>query len=1343
MKRKLVRYIGVLLFSLIVTLSLCGGSVHAAEKDAIDNDYSIKGLYDKATGKDKLDKKIEETKETDPTYKEKKKKEKTKQTKKKAYAFTLFKDSKKNQKLMYYKAQTGTKAPTVESKIEKASSNKQEGTEYASFLHSLDAWNLYNVQSTQQDSLIYWFIAFVKGFYGTILLGCFKLLTGLEAIKNLFADLMDQINVWKFITDEGSSIPKDSPFYFLHWVVDIYHKLTNFAKVAIALFLGWIAFMLASGVGKAKMRGHYAKNNLLKVLYAFLAMVLAATFASMSISVATDMLRDSDKASTKAVEKIPQGMIVDTRQYIDNSLTDISGKKGAEGTNDGYVLNHEKGFPSNPDEVQQQIPTKKLVNYMNTNDNNDLVDKLDGGTLLYNWSYSVNLNANDISTMYKLNQKAEKDNNMNYLAFKLAPQADGVKLTGGKEFFGTELKDAQVTSASLAGSTGGGVFLNAVKMGAIILIITGVIVMLYLAIFMGFVNALKDFAVNVSFSQMGLYQAFFGVFITGAMLILSIQLTLFLIQIFPDAILAVDESFTEQLNNYDDFDGTTKQLLQTAVTLLAVWVITVVVWKTKKGVMKIAHEFFNRILDGMNPDGAIAGGSRADKKALENAMNSNLAGQDFAEGVAHDPYGAAKNGLGYGVDGMKKGWQSIKDLQAKDKKEEDSVMSYMQNGEENEGQNGKKSSDFSGYASSSQSDSDDIDANSKGLEQDINEGLRNLEDTSEQGVAKNLDERDESIANATNEFEKLNASQQEVQEAKDDLAQLKASGATPEEISAAEQRVEDAEREYNSQLGRSQEASRLLSRSGAGIEDIGASKAQAMRDYHDASGEIESAEQKVVDLTSEREELEAFGASQAELAEIDNKINMAKDEVASGKVKQKLAQDAYDANVINPTVEKEARTNLAQAQESQIMAERELEQATTNGNLTNEEYTTLQKAATSLGGEVSNMKSQIDSQIRSGEVKQNAIKHMQENGGTAFTTNDIELQQREIQNAEQQLANIQTQYEEAKANPSNNSQRMTMLSNELSNAKSNHVNLQKAQQTMNTGKNVGEAIKAQQQVVTQAYERKVKAEQVLEQLESQEKAGEITDRSEMKNAVAQVKQAQVAYSNAGRVMSGLNSVKSVGHTKVPEVKLQELADNNSKSLNNLYEQQENIGSVQNTIGKLETGGHADIKETHALSQIQKQARRKASEKVKEANDRYNDLQQKIAKLKRLETNGVHVQTQVDRYQSSLRQTKKDLDSAKQQEAFISSQGFSINSIGNTMKDNYVSSKDKVKEMSDLANERQKEHKDILKTGGLSKDQLDKYKQQLSNEREQSQSDMERLSKDRKSKIDSIKKELDV
>lgn len=1340
MRRKTTRYIVTILLSLIVALSI-GGKVTYA--DAIDDVNPVKELYDEWSGKKKLDDMIEETKETNPEYKEQKKKEETKKAKNQAYAIALFKDSKKNQKLMYYDAQTGTKADTVESKIKDKTHNKEEAQKYASFLYSLDAWNLYNVSSTQQDAITYWVIAIIKGAYGTVLLGCFYLLSGLETLKDVFASLMDYLNIFKYITGENGQIPENSPWHFLTPVVSIYHKLTTFAKVLLAIFMAWIAFRLATGGGKASMRGNYAKNGGLKILYAVVAMALAATFASISITVGTDMLRDSKGASTSAIEKIPRGTIIDTHQYIDNSLSDISGKKGAEGTNNGYVLNHDKGFPTSADEVHTKIPTKKLVEYMNTNDDEKKAESLSGKDLLYNWSYSVNLNANDISTMYNLSQKVSQDNNMNYLAFKLAPETDGVKLTGGKEFFGTELKDAQVASGSMAGNTGMGVLLSSIKMGAIILTVTAVIVMLYFAIAIGFINAIKDFFINVSFSQMGMYQAFFGIFVTATMFLLGIQLTLFLVQIFPDLVLSIDDWFTDQLNKDDKFDGTVKQTLQTAVTVLVLWGSTVLVWKVRKGVMKLVSEWFSRILDGMNPEGSLAGGSRQDKRALENALNSNLVGQDLAEDVSNNPYGAARNGIATGVNGAKKGLQSLKAMQSKDKKEEQSVMDLMEGSEENaSGVKNEKSAEFSGAASNSQDDSND-DANTNELQQDINEGIQNLEDTSEEGVARNLDEQDKSIANATNEFEKLNASQQELQNAKDNLENLKESGAPKEEIMVAEQRVADAEKAYNSQLGKSQEASRILSRSGAGIEDMGASKAQAMRDYHDASNEIESAEQKVSDLTSQREEMEAFGASEAQIAQVDKQINEAKDELTVGKQKQQLAQKAYESNVINPTAEKEARTSLVEAQEGHVKAERALEQATKNGNLNTEEYETLKKAATSLGSEVHTMKQQIDEQVETGVVKQNAINHMKQNGGKAFTEADFNTQKNELQNANQQVESIQRRYDEAISNPNNNSQRMEILQNELSNAKAKQANIETATQAMSSGKNVGEAIKSQEQVVHQAYETKVNAEKVLSQLEAQEKTGVMTDRSKMQNAVSQVQQAQVAYGNAGRVMAGLQAVRNVGHTEVPEVKLQELQDNTQQDLSNLYQKQQEVSGVQNTISKLENGGHADIRETHAISKVQKQARRKASEKVKDVSNRYNDLQQKIEKLKRLEKNGVHVQTQVSRYQSSLRQTKVELDNAKQQEEFISSQGFSINSIGNTMKNNYTQSKDKVKEMSELVSERQGKHQNILKTGGLSKDQLEKYKQQLSDEKEKAQSDMEQFSKDRASKVASIKKELNV
>lgn len=1347
MKKHFSKYmISMLILSIFLVIHGGGVSNAAAIDDYNDAQEKMKSptqkVMDKATGKDKVDKKLEEkTKDAaaknDPEYKEDRKEHDTKKAKNRSYAKILFDDEKKNQTLMYYDKQTGTKAKTVEAKIKKKTHNEAEAKKYATFLYSLNAWNLYNVQSTQQDAITFWLIAIIKGIYGSLLLACFHILSGLEAIKNIFANLMDQLNVWKYITDESGSIPKDSPVYFLNPVIDVYHSINRFAKVILAIFMAWVAFRLVTGVGKARMRGNYFKNKGLTLLYATLAMVLAATFASMALSVGTDMLKESEGKSTSAIEKIPKSMIIDTNQYIDNSLTKIKDKKGAEGTNDGYVLNHDnENFPTTANDVNTKIPNKKLVEYMNTGGDKSKEDNIDGRELLHNWAYSVSLNSNDINTMYNLSQKASEKNNYNFMAFKLAPQEQGVKLTGGKEFFGTELKNAQVASGSLAGNSGMGVGLNAIKMGAIIMVVTFVIVILYLSIFTGFMNAIKDFLVNVSFSQMGLYQAFFGIFVTATILLLSIQLTLFLIDIYPDMVLSLDESFTDQLNNDTKFDGTVKQTLQTLLSVLVLWFATKIVWKIRKGVMMFVSEWFSKILDGMNPNGALAGGHRADKQSLENALNSNLFGHEFAEGVSDNPYDAAKSGI-------TKGMQTLKDLQSKDNKEEQSVLDAMNN-EESNGVNSEKTAEFSGRASSKQddedgqSDSQDIE----NIQEDINEGLQSLEDTSDEGIAKNFDDQNQSIDRATNEFEKLNDSQQELQSARDNLEALKKADAPQEDILAAEQRVNEAEEAYNEQLGKSQEASRLLARSGAGIEDIGTSKAQAMRDYHDASNEIESAEQKVEDLTNEREEMEAFGASEAQKQSLDTKIGQAKDELAVSRAKQQLAQKAYESNVINTPAEKEARSNLLDAQEGHIKAERSLEQASKNGNLNNEDYKDLQTAATSLDSEVQSMQQQIDQQVENGVIKQDAIKHMQQNGGTAFTNSDLEVQEKELQTAANRVENIQQEYNDMAASTNTDEYRLNNLKQELSNAQSMHTNLQTANQAIHSGKNIGSAIKTQQQVLSQTYENKVHAEKVLSELDAQEKAGVVTDRQEMKDAVSRVQQANVAYSNAGRVLSGLKAVKNVGHSQMSEAQLQTLHENTQSEVNDLYTTQQNISNVGNTISKLKNGGQADIRETHALSQFQKKARRQASEKVKNAHQRYNDLQQKIAKLKRLEQNGVHVQTQVNRYENSLKHTKKELDDARKHESFISSQGFTINSVGKTMQKNYIDAKENVKTMADEVNQHKQKHEDILKTGGLSKDQLERYKQQLQSEQEHSQNNKEQFLKDRESKIDTIKKEFE-
>ena len=1328
MGQKIPKYILVFILTVLVSVFVSGHDTYA---DSIDDDTSLKGMYDKFSGKKKLDDMVEKTKEdADPSYKAKKKAQKTKEAKGKSYATILFKDSKKNQKIMYYNDQTGAKTDTVESKINKYTGDENEAKNYASFLFGLNHWNLYNVSSTQQDTILSWLGAIIKGGYGSILLGCFYLLSGLESLKDLFANLIDYLNIWKHITN-GGNIPDSDPLHILNPVINIYNKLTVFFKVLLCVFMAWVAFRLATGFGKAKNRSSYFKSNGMRVLLAFVSMALATTFASLSLGVAADMLKDSKGASTSAVEKIPRGMIIDTRQYIDNSLTNVKGKKGAEGTNDGYVLNHDKGFPKTSDEVYNNLPTKELVEYMNTDDSKKVAEKLDGKSLLSNWAYSNTLNANDISTMYKLNTEAKKENNMNFLAFKLDPQEDGVKVTGGKEFFGTELKDAEVSSASLAGNSGFGVFLNALKMGAIILTITAVVVTLYLAIFTGVINALKDFFVNVSFSQMGAYQAFFGIIVTAVMLILGIGMTVFLIQLYPNIVLYLDEQFTNQLNKYD-FDGQLKQLLQTGVTIFVLWYSTKLVYKVRKGVMTFVSEWFSRLLDTMNPEGSISG-SRADKQALENAMGSHLYGQEAAENVADDPYGSAS--------GFAKGAvQSVKDLKNKENEKEQSVRDLM-NEKDGEGENGKTASQFSGRVSGNEVGENDADAQSEELEKDINEGIENLENKSEQGVANNLQEQERSIANANSEFEKLNGRQEELQNAKDDLAELQREGAPQDEISAAEKRVADAEKAYNDQLGKSQEAARVLSRSGASIEDIGQSKAQAMQDYHEASDEIETSEQKLADLNAEREEMEAFGATQPQLDKMDKRINQVKDNLAMGQNRQKLAQKAYEANVNNPIAEKEARNGLLSAQEGQVSAEREYQQAMQNGNLTTEEITTLQKAASSLSEEVGSMKNEVDNQIVSGEAKQRAVKTLKNNNGAAFTNHDYQTQQQEMQRAEQNVSQLQEEYDNAISSRNPNRDHIAELGRTITTAKRTYDNIKVASHAMNTGANVNNAIKSQEQVIKQAYNEKVNAEQRMRDIQSQASSGVVTDRTQIKEVESQVQQTASAYSNASRVMAGLQAVKSVGRIKVPQEELGNIESSTSNELKTLYDKQQSIGNVQSTVGKLDSGGTADIKETHALSQFQKEARRKASEKVKEANDRYKDLQQKIAKLRKAGQSGVAVEPQINRYKASLRETKAQLDRAKNKEAFISSQGFNINSIGNTMKDNIIESKAKMQEASETVIERQNKHENILKTGGNNSEQLEKYKQQIEKDKQASETNLQQLIRERSERASKAKKDL--
>lgn len=1294
---------------------------------------------------DNINKDSEKFKEkTFKGYKENKQKEKTKKAKEKAYASVLFKDSGKNDTLMYYKAQTNSKAPTVEGKIEDETNNSSEAKAYASFLNSLYSWNLYKTYTNQAEVGGSIPIKGLKFFFGGAILICMYIMSGLDELRKLFADLFDYLNLFQYIASDNGTIPKDNPLSFFNPVVHFFNKLTAVAKIVVAIFFGWVAFRLISGIGRARARGHYFKTKFSKGIYAMIAILFGAAFISGCFGIISDILRDSDDVATEAVEKIPSQMIVNNRQYIDNSLTKIEGKKGAEATNDGYILNHDadQGFPTTYKQVETKIPSQKLITYMNTDNDKEIAEKLNGKDLMKQWTFSESLTSNDINSMYDLSSGKSwsgLDKTARITQFKLAPGANGVKLFGGKDAFSFDLKDTAIESASLAGNTGYGQFLNAVKLGALIIGISFVVFTLYLAIFSGLISALKDFFVNFSLSTVGVVQAFFGIIVTAAMTLLGIGLVFALINLYPDMVTSLDGSFTDKLNQDDKFSGTTKQTMQVVVTLFVLWFCSKLVFKIYKGVLSIVHEWFTRILEALNPDAAMSPSTRADRKSLDNALNSNMFGQEAGENAVDAVGENTVDAMRHPINAARSGRESLKDLKDKGQEKLQSLNSLMndKDDESNSYGNGSNSrgSQFSGSVNGVESGVDDPETQGEKLEEDIKDGISNLEKQSDKGIRNNLENQEKRIGQATEAFESLNGAEQELKDAKDNYNNLQEQGASQEELASAKSRVDAAQNAYDKQLGASQEASRALARSGASVGDIAQGRVQSMQDYNAASGELQDAESKLSDLIDERNDMEAFGASKYDLKQMDKRIGDAKDNVSIAKEKQKLAKSAYDANVNNPIAEKDARNDLIAAQQGETAARRELKEASAHGNLTDKQYSNLQSAATALSSDVDQYKQVIDDDVKNGEAKRHAMNFMKNNGGNAFASSDYGVQDNELERADNRVSDLKEQLRHAPKNKAKD------LQDQLTQAQAHHSNVQTASNAMQTGANVNDGLNAQEQVVSQAYQKRISAEKTLSSLKSQANAGKLVDREEMKAAESNYNQAYSGHQHAERVLSGLHALHAVGSKSVSPTQLEVMNKSNDDHLDQLYKQQKQFGDVQGTIGTLNQGGMASPQQTSNLSTVQKRVRKGAAEKARQAREQYEATVERLEQLKQQERNGMPVRSDIKRQEASKKQAEKQMIQAEQKQSFIESQGVQIRRTGNTMVSNIKDAKTNVADSLTKVSERKQTHQDILKTGGLSTKQLQDYKKQIVHDRESSERNKQQFLRERASRIGNMRKEL--
>ncbi|WP_394524324.1 hypothetical protein ACF0HT_14135 (plasmid) [Staphylococcus xylosus] len=1249
------------------------------------------------TGNKELDDKVDDLRaKEDKNYGKARQKNNLAKAQRKSYAAIVFDNEKANDTIYYFNKQTKTKVPTVESKIYNQTKNKNTAKEYATFLNSLHNWNLYSVNTTISDQGLSFFGSIFKVGYGVCILICYVILKILDSLYGLFADILNQINLFKYLDNGTASLTKDSPLYSIKFLIDGYNKIGLLGKILLAVFLGYIAFRVATGFGKASNRGSFFKSHITRAIMAIIAAVTAATIASMSISITSDVLEDTKGTGTSTIEDIPKKYIIDNSRYIDNSLSKIDGKKGAEGTNNGYVLNHNHLFPKNPTELKNNVPSPELVEYMNTGNDKKNAEKIDGISLFKSWVFSTTVNANDITTLYQLNKDKDKQS-FKSLMFKMAPLEMGVKLKGGKEFFGSELKDAEIHTANLAGNSGVGVFLNAIKLGVLVVLITFISVTLFWSIVVGAAVAIKDFVKNVTLSPLLFVQCFFGVLITAALLPLGAYIAKVILKFFPDVVLAIDKSSTAYINNNVSMDGIAKQLIQTIALIVLAVVLTTVTLAVRKGIMEAVGNGISKVLEVMNP--SVGTANSADKQALKNALDGNLAGHDTATGISKDPFGAAKDGMG-----------NVKDFFKKDKKDEEDENALLDS--QNEEENNKE---FEGEASTGVEEGSDVEGDD--IQQDIDEGLEKLNDTTDEGAMNNIEEQEQNLENAEDEFNKLEGKQNELDNAESELAQLKETNAPQEEIDAAEDKVANAGRALDEQLGNSQAANKKLTQSGIGLDELENNREQAMKDYHNANDEIESAEKELYGLNQEKEEMEAYGASAEQIQEKEDEINQVKNGLKLSETKRDLAQKAYQADVKNPETEQLLRNDIISAQEEKVNAEQNLDSAAKTGNLSSEEYDKLQNAAFTLDEDVNNIGEGIHQKINQGIATNHAIKHLRNNDYNAFSDKDISTQQSQLDNVKTNITKLEERYKDISTDASAPQEHIVDVQESLNREKENYENMLKTTQAISTGRNLSDAIRGQQAVMSNAHERKQNLQQTLKVYEERDLQGVPTDRDTRKDIEVKYKEASTAFENSERIMSGLQTVHSLGKNKATEEELGSIESNNNVSLENLYKEKENVQGVQSTIGKLKNGENVNMRETGHLYQTQKTARRSAADKANEANNRLKAAKEKIQKLKNDEKKGVHVKQQLEKWRKKMEDSKRDLENAKNKETSISSEGFNINSIGITMKQNLSDAIKNVENVNTKVTKLKSEHENMLKTGGVSKDQLNNYRKEVEKKKE--------------------------
>ena len=1251
---------------------------------------------------------------------------------KQSYASKLFDASKsKKQSMMYFNEQTNSGAPTVESVINKEEGN---GEAYAAFLKTQNKWNIYKTYTSQLDTGTGIVGRIIKYIVGGSLLFCLFIMDAIDGFVKIMAQLLDYLNIFNYMTDDSGNIPQKNPFHVLQPLADIYKGISVFAKLFIALSLGFVLFMIGLGIGPTRRnKGSYFGRKIGKLLLGLASLALLPFVLSAYFGLISDIFSSSSDGefAKSSINSKPADYIVDTSGYIDASLTAVKDKKNNGALNDGYVLNH-ANYPTTNKEINDKVPTPSFVRYLNTGTTGeDAKDKSpDGKSLILKWINADTMTANDIDSIYSLSDddgKAWKfwnNDEKRSFAFKLAPEGDSVKTFDGKDIISLDLNDVAIQSASLAGNTGLGVFLNGVKMSVNIYGTTIVVCILLFSVVRALVKSFSLFFANLAIAGFGVPRALLTTISVMIMLFVSIVSAAVFISMYSELVDAIDSLVSDALNeNFDFGGGISKQTILTGIAIVVQWLAALFAIKGRGAIISSIEEFFGRIMDRMGMQLGIpkTSGAGDPREAISNMAAADKAGSSGLENQLSKPLDKGKESL----ESLPETAKGLAGSAAKS-----GLDKLRGNGDDDNSLNGNISSE----------ESVDGDEQGESVEKSLEDGLNAMGAYTERGLNNNLDDQDSSISDAISANDDLKQAEDDLQDAKDNYEALERAGASPETLADAQKDIDNAQANYDNALGNSQEAARNMAGTGVTAEGIANAKEQSARDFAKASTDVQNAQQELDDLQGQRQQLEKAGASQSELENMDDKIANAQERVNGAKDRQQLAEDAYKSNVGNPEAEKDARNDLLSAQQGERAAQRNLANAERNGNLEHSDKTALRNTAQSMSQSIEGLKSEANEQLSKAETAQGALNYMEDNGGKAFSDSDKNYQSGVISNAGKNIDDLKGQI--SKANKQGASADVKKgLNTKLQEAQSVKSGAETVMGAIASGKASQEAIAAQSQIVDSASNTLAQAESQVAQLKQRENAGEMIPREEMNNAQQNLRSASQTKQQASRILSGLHAQSVVGSNEASPQRISEMKASNDNQLRELKGKTGKFEQASKAINEVANGGNINKENTASMMEAQKIAQSQASQRTTAAKDNLDNIQSKLGNLKQQQANGKPVTGDIKRMTASAAQASKQYEKAKGYEDHVKSQGSQIRSAGRKMVENTTAAKDNLAEQQRLKANRKSAHDNILKSGGYTKEQLQTLKDEITSERSNLESNSRGFRNDRKDKLANVQMKL--